>query len=234
MIDNYTSERLEEGLVLPFDKPYGWTSFDLVNLVRKKFCQYTGLKKLKVGHAGTLDPLATGLLILCTGRATKRIESIQAMVKEYEAEITLGATTPSFDLETDIDHTYTIEHINHSLLEEKIQLFKGKIKQIPPVYSAKKIEGTRAYEFARVGVVKNMRAVDIEIYDIEIVYYKMPVLKLKITCSRGTYIRSLARDLGAELNSGGHLSGLRRTAIGDYNIKEAMLIENFQNKLNFL
>ena len=234
MIDSYTSETLEEGLIIPFDKPYGWTSFDLVNLVRKKFCQFTGLKKLKVGHAGTLDPLATGLLILCTGRATKLIESIQAMVKEYEAEIILGATTPSFDRETDIDHTYPIQHINYSLIEEKVQLFKGKIKQIPPVYSAKKIEGTRAYEFARSGIAKKMGPIDIEIYDTKIIYYRMPVLKLKIICSRGTYIRSLARDLGFELNSGGYLSGLRRTAIGDYNIKEAMIIEKFQNKLNFL
>ncbi len=228
----FTVEKLEEGLILPFNKPYRWTSFDLVNMVRKNLCQFVGIKKLKVGHAGTLDPLATGLLILCTGRATKKINLIQAMTKEYEAEIMLGATTPSFDLETKIDKTYSIDHISNSLLNEKIKLFKGKIKQIPPIYSAKKIKGIRAYEFARDGIEKKMEPVEIEIFDIKIISYKVPILQLSIKCSKGTYIRSLARDLGKELNSGAYLSGLRRTAIGHYNIKGAIILEKFQNKVN--
>ncbi len=234
MNNKYTAEMLEEGLILPFDKPYRWTSFDMVNFVRKILCQYSGLKKLKVGHAGTLDPLATGLLILCTGRATKRIDSIQTMPKQYSAEISLGATTPSFDLETEINETYSIDHINNSLLEDKIQLFKGKIKQIPPVFSAKKFNGIRAYELARNGITKKMDPVDIEIYNIEIISYEVPVLKLIIKCSRGTYIRSLARDIGEALNSGGYLSNLRRTAVGHYNVEDAMILKKFQNKLNIL
>lgn len=230
----FTAENVKEGLILPFDKPYGWTSFDLVNLVRKKLCLHLGLKKLKVGHAGTLDPLATGLLILCTGMATKKIRRIQELPKEYEAEITLGATTPSFDLETEINQTYSIEHINTSLLNEKINLFKGKIKQIPPIYSAKKIEGKRAYEFARGGVEKKMDPVEIEIFEINMISYNKPVLQLSIKCSSGTYIRSLAHDIGVGLHSGAYLSGLKRTAIGDYNIKETLDLEKFQNKINFL
>ena len=234
MNHQYTVEELEEGLILPFDKPFGWTSFDLVNLVRKKLCQFAGIKKLKVGHAGTLDPLATGLLILCTGRATKKIISIQAMTKEYEARITLGATTPSFDLETEIDKTYSIDHINTSLLSEKINLFKGKIKQIPPLFSAKKINGKRAYEFARNGIEKKMEPVEVEIFGIKIISYDKPVLQLNVKCSSGTYIRSLARDIGKVLDSGAYLSGLKRTAIGHYNIKGAMDVEKFQNNINIL
>jgi len=230
----YSAETLQEGIIIPFDKPYRWTSFDLVNFVRKNLCKFSGLKKLKVGHSGTLDPLATGLLILCTGRATKSIDSIQSMVKEYEAEITLGATTLSDDLETDIDAAYSTDHISNSLIKEKLELFKGSIKQIPPVFSAKKMSGTRAYEFAREGILKNMGPVDIEIFDLDIIFFQLPVLKLRIKCSRGTYIRSLARDLGKELNSGGYLSALRRTAIGNYRIEESISIENFQKKLNIL
>ena len=234
MNHQYTVEELEEGLILPFDKPYGWTSFDLVNLVRKKLCQFAGIKKLKVGHAGTLDPLATGLLILCTGRATKKIISIQALAKEYEAHITLGATTPSFDLETEIDKTYSTDHINTSLLNEKINLFEGKIKQIPPLFSAKKINGKRAYEFARDGIEKKLEPVEVEIFGIEIISYDKPVLQLKVKCSSGTYIRSLARDIGKVLDSGAYLSGLKRTAIGHYNIKGAIDVEKFQNSINIL
>jgi tRNA pseudouridine55 synthase len=234
MNDRFTEERLREGIIIPFDKPYGWTSFDLVNSVRKSLCQFSKLKKLKVGHAGTLDPLATGLLILCTGKATKYIETIQSMVKEYEAEITLGATTPSFDLETEFDKTYPIDHINNSLIVEKLKLFEGKIKQIPPVFSAKKINGIRAYEYAREGISKKMGPADVEIYELEILFFKNPVLKLRIKCSKGTYIRSLARDLGFELNSGGYISALRRTGIGDYRAEGAISVENFQKKLNNL
>ena len=234
MENPYSEHHLKEGIIIPFDKPYRWTSFDLVNSVRKSLCKFSGLKKLKVGHAGTLDPLATGLLILCTGQATKSINTIQHMIKEYEAEITLGATTPSFDLETQIDNFYSTDHINNSLIIKKLKLFKGKIKQIPPVYSAKKIDGIRAYEFAREGISKKMEPVEIEIFELEIISFQNPVLKVRIKCSRGTYIRSLARDLGIELNSGGYLSSLRRTAIGNYRVETAMLLENFQKKVNIL
>jgi tRNA pseudouridine55 synthase len=228
----YNEESLKEGMILPFDKPFKWTSFDLVNKVRKNLCHQAGVKKLKVGHAGTLDPLATGLLILCIGKATKQITSIQELPKEYVAEITLGATTPSFDLEKEIDKTYPVDHINNSLIEEKINLFKGIIHQTPPVFSAKKFNGVRAYEFAREGVEKIMNPVEIEIFDLEIIDFTLPALRLKIKCSKGTYIRSLARDLGIALNSGGYLSGLRRTAIGDYKVAEAYTMENFLIELN--
>lgn len=233
MSDLYNEESLKEGMILPFNKPYQWTSFDMVNKVRKLLCQHVGIKKLKVGHAGTLDPLATGLLILCVGRATKKIESIQGLRKEYIAEITLGATTPSYDLETEIDNKYPIDHINTSLIENKLDLFKGEVEQIPPIFSAKKLNGVRAYEYAREGIEKKMNPVKIEIYNIEIVSFELPCLVLKINCSKGTYIRSIARDLGKELDSGAYLSNLRRTAIGNYNAAEAESLENFQKKLNF-
>ncbi|MBN1949609.1 MAG: tRNA pseudouridine(55) synthase TruB [Bacteroidales bacterium] len=220
-------------MILPFDKPRDWTSFDLVNKIRRELCRNAGIKKLKVGHAGTLDPLATGLLILCVGKATKQIEGIQQMPKEYLAEITFGASTPSFDLETEIDKRYDYEHISPSLLEEKIMELKGRIEQIPPVFSAKKFNGVRAYEFAREGIQKEMKAVEVEIYDMDVLKFDLPVILLNIRCSKGTYIRSLARDLGARLGSGAHLSNLRRTAIGSYKVEQAETLENFQKKLNF-
>ena len=230
----YTAEFLNEGVIFPFDKPYRWTSFDLVNKIRKDLCVHAGIKKLKVGHAGTLDPLATGLLILCVGKATKKISSIQEMKKEYFAEVTLGTTTPSYDLETEINQTFNIEHIDSSLIQKKLELFKGKTEQIPPVYSAKKFNGVRAYEYAREGINKKMKAVKIEIFELEIIKFNLPRLELKIICSKGTYIRALARDLGLALDSGGHLTGLRRTAIGPYKIKDSINLENFQKKLNIL
>jgi tRNA pseudouridine55 synthase len=229
-----STESIIEGLILPFNKPHGWTSFDLVNKVRQTLCIYTGIKKLKVGHAGTLDPLATGLLILCTGFATKKITTIQDMPKTYEAEITLGATTPSFDLETQIDNTFPIEHIQLEFIEEKLKVLTGKIIQEPPIYSAKKFNGKRAYEFARNGIEKKMNTVEVEIYNIEIIRYRKPVLKLRMSCSKGTYIRSFARDLGTLLQSGGYLSNLKRTAIGNFSISSAWDIEKFQRKLNIL
>ena len=230
----FNEESLKEGMILPFDKPREWTSFDMVNKIRRELCKKAGIKKLKVGHAGTLDPLATGLLILCVGKATKQIESIQELPKEYLAEITFGATTPSFDLETAFDQQFAWEHITDSLLVEKLNDFKGKILQVPPVFSAKKFDGVRAYEFAREGIKKEMKAVEIEIYELEIMNFKSPVLQLRVRCSKGTYIRSLARDLGEKLQSGGYLSNLRRTAIGEYHVDEAETLENFQKKLNFL
>jgi tRNA pseudouridine55 synthase len=229
-----SGELLQEGEILPFDKPYDWTSFSLVNKVRYHLCRQLGIKKLKVGHAGTLDPLATGLLILCTGNATKSIDKIQEMPKEYITEITLGATTPSFDLETGIDKTYDIGHISYDLIQKKIQLFSGKIEQVPPIFSAKYVNGVRAYELARAGVIKELKPSSVEIYKIEVLNYTAPVLKLKILCSKGTYIRSLARDIGIELNSGGHLSALRRTKIGSYSIERAMNVEIFLKEKTFL
>jgi len=227
-------EKLQEGLILCFDKPFGWTSFDLVNRVRSDMCKYSGLKKLKVGHAGTLDPLATGVLVICTGKATKHITSIQEMPKEYEAGIIFGASTPSFDLETEIDETYPIDHINISLIKEKLKLFNGKIKQIPPVFSAKKINGVRAYDLARRGNMSKMEPVEVEIISLEIIDFKSPQLNLRIKCSKGTYIRSLASDLGYELSSGGYLSSLRRTAVGQYTIANALNQEYYLKTLNNL
>jgi tRNA pseudouridine55 synthase len=220
-------ELLLEGEIFPFDKPYGLTSFSIVNRVRYHLCKQTGLKKLKVGHAGTLDPLATGMLILCTGKATKKISEIQALPKEYIADISFGATTPSYDLETAIDKTYQSEHIDRELIEQKLKLFLGKIEQVPPLFSAKYINGVRAYELAREGSKKELMPSQIEIFKIDFLGYSAPVLRLKILCSKGTYIRSLARDLGIELRSGGFLSGLRRTAIGLYTEENAINFENF-------
>lgn len=223
----YSKEELLEGLIISFNKPYNWTSFDLVNKLRKSLCQKYNLNKLKVGHAGTLDPLATGLLIICIGKATKKIDTFQALPKEYIAEITLGATTPSFDLETKIDQRYSFDHIDITKINNCLMKFVGNIEQVPPLYSAKFIEGTRAYELARNGVNKELKPTLVEIYNLEIISYHSPVLELKINCSKGTYIRSLARDIGKELNSGAHLTALKRTAIGDYTLESAFDIENF-------
>ncbi|MGD2035398.1 MAG: tRNA pseudouridine(55) synthase TruB [Bacteroidales bacterium] len=231
---DFTKEGLQEGQVLAFNKPYGWTSYYLVNKVRYYLCQYSGLKKLKVGHAGTLDPLATGLLILCTGRATKKIIEIQNMPKEYLAEITFGATTPSYDLETEIDKTYPVDHINEKVLYSAVRSFRGKIKQIPPLYSAKNLHGVRAYELAREGIEKELDPVEVEIFDIELLDFNSPVLKLRINCSKGTYIRAIARDLGENLASGAHLTSLVRTGTGRYILEDAFDIINFKKKLNIL
>lgn len=231
---DYSADSLKEGLILPFDKPRGWTSFSLVNKVRYQLCKYSGIKKLKVGHAGTLDPLATGLLILCTGKATKRITEIQEMPKIYEAEITFGGTTPSYDMETEIDKTFSTDHITKELLTEKINGFVGKSDQRPPLFSAKNINGVRAYTYAREGVKKNLKSQKIEIFSFEIIDFNKPVLKAKIKCSKGTYIRAIARDLGSAVNSGAFLSGLIRTGIGDYTIDRAINTEKFERKLNIL
>lgn len=224
----------KEGAILVFDKPFGWTSFQLVNKVRWLLCKKYNWKKLKVGHAGTLDPLATGLMIICTGGATKKIDDIQAMSKQYLAEITFGASTPSFDLETKVDKIYSASHITEELIREKIQQFKGEIEQVPPLFSAKKVNGVRAYQLARNGVEKELKSVKVTIYAIELIKFSNPIATFSITCSKGTYIRSLARDLGHALESGGHLTALRRTAVGDYKESDAQGIETFQKKLNFV
>lgn len=234
MQSDFTKENIQEGQILVFDKPFGWTSFYLVNKIRYYLCKSFGFKKLKVGHAGTLDPLATGLLILCTGRATKKISEIQELPKEYVADITFGATTPSCDLETKIDETFKTGHITEKLIAEKLNLFKGKIQQIPPLYSAKNINGVRAYKLARKGIKKILNPVEVEIFDFNILSFNSPVLKLKINCSKGTYIRAIARDLGESIDSGGHLTALTRTAIGDNLLVNAYDIEKFKKILNIL
>lgn len=231
---DFSAQNLKEGYIIPFDKPYGWTSFKLVNKVRYLLCRHAGIKKLKVGHAGTLDPLATGLLILCTGKSTKRIIEIQKMQKVYQSEITFGATTPSFDLETEIEKTYPTKHITRELLEQKIKTFLGESEQTPPLFSAKNINGVRAYTYAREGVKKNLKPQKIKIFSMEIQEYTPPVLKMKIKCSKGTYIRSIARDLGRAVQSGAYLSGLIRTGIGHYSLDEALNAEIFERKLNNL
>ncbi len=222
------------GEILYFNKPLKWTSFDLVNKIRIKFKYELGIKKIKVGHAGTLDPLATGLMIVCTGKATKKIESLQAGVKEYIATIKLGATTPSFDLETEVDQTFPTEHITLDLVKEVLPNFLGEIEQIPPVYSALKVDGKRAYELARKGVEVKMKPKLLVIDELDILSFEGDVLTLRVVCSKGTYIRALARDIGEALQSGGHLIGLERTKIGSVSLSEAMTLEEFENKLIFL
>lgn len=224
-------EKFREGLVISVDKPYGWTSSDVVRKVKGILRYNYGLKKIKVGHAGTLDPLATGVLVICIGRATKRAEEMQAEEKEYIADIRFGATTPCFDLEKPIDATYPYEHINIEKIEKAIEKFLGEIDQIPPVFSAKMIDGTRAYELARRGEEVQMRSAKITIREIEIVKFSNPDLVLRIVCSKGTYIRSIARDLGEELESGAHLSNLRRTRSGNFIADKSLNITELENYL---
>jgi tRNA pseudouridine55 synthase len=217
----------EEGQILAFDKPVYWTSFDLVNKVRIMIRSYFGIRKIKVGHAGTLDPLAGGLMILCTGRATKRIEEFRDLDKEYIATIHLGETTPSFDLETKVDGHFPTDHITRELVENSLTEFSGEIEQVPPLYSAKFIEGKRAYEYARKGVDMKLDPVRVTIKEIELLGFQMQEVKIRLVCSKGTYIRSFARDLGISLGSGAYLSALQRTAIGSFRIEEAYTLEKF-------
>jgi tRNA pseudouridine55 synthase len=215
----------EKGYILPIDKPYAWTSTDVVRKIKILLRNNAGIKKIKVGHAGTLDPLATGLLIVCIGKATKNIENIQNGEKEYIADVCFGATTPSFDMETEIDSHYPFEHINENLIKSVIPSFLGKQEQIPPLFSAKLIDGKRAYEYARTGKAPELKPSNIEIYNLELLEYTAPVAKIKINCSKGTYVRSFARDLGLALHGGGYLSKLRRTASGEYNVANALTIK---------
>ena len=210
------------GEVVYFNKPLTWTSFDLVNKFRYKLSRKLKVKKIKVGHAGTLDPLATGVMIICTGKATKRIDEFQYQTKEYVATLKLGATTPSFDLEKEIDAVYPTEHITRELVEEVLQSFVGTIQQIPPVYSACKVEGKRAYEMARNGEEVQLKAKTLVIDEIELLECELPVIKIRVVCSKGTYIRALARDIGVALNSGAHLIGLERTRIGDITLDQCI------------
>ena len=219
------------GEILPLYKPYGWTSFQIVNKVRYFLTRHHKVKRFKVGHAGTLDPLATGVLLLCTGKATKRIEELQSHTKEYVADLLFGATTPSFDLEHPIDATYPYEHITREKLLETLKKFTGCINQRPPLFSACKVEGKRAYELARDGSDMQLAAKKVQIDEIELLAYELPKVTLRVVCGKGTYIRSLARDLGEALESGAHLTRLERTRIGDVRIEECINPEEFQQWL---
>lgn len=212
----------EVGEVVYFNKPLDWTSFDLVNKFRYKLSRKLHVKKIKVGHAGTLDPKATGVMILCTGRATKRIEEFQGQTKEYMATLKLGATTPSFDLEKEIDATYPTDHITREKVEDVLRMFTGRIEQVPPAFSACNVDGKRAYEWARKGVDVPLKAKELVIDQIELIAYDLPVVKIRVVCSKGTYIRALARDIGKALDSGAHLIALERTRVGDITLDKCL------------
>lgn len=216
-----------DGEILYIDKPLGWTSFDAVKRVRGALLRRLKVKKFKVGHAGTLDPLATGVMLLCTGRATKRIDELQAGVKEYIATLRLGATTPSFDLETQVDATYPTAHITRELIETTLNQFIGRIEQVPPAFSACKIDGVRAYDLARSGQDVDLKPKILVIDEIELLGYDKDSeeLQIRVVCSKGTYIRALARDIGAALGSGAHLTALRRTRVGDVTIDKCLSVE---------
>lgn len=220
-----------EGEIFYVDKPLRWTSFDVVKRIRGVLSRRTGIKKLKVGHAGTLDPLATGVMTVVTGRATKRIEELQAHTKEYVADIRLGATTPSFDLETEVDAEYPWEHIGREQVEAVLQRFLGTIKQVPPAFSACKIDGKRAYKMARKGKEVYIKAKELVIDDIELVAMQLPVITVRVVCSKGTYIRALARDIGEALGSGAHLVGLRRTRVGDVGVDDCEQVSQLIERL---
>ncbi len=223
----------EAGEVLYFDKPLTWTSFNLVAKVRWLLCRQLGIKKLKVGHAGTLDPLATGVLIVCTGRATKQIDTLQAKTKEYVATLQLGSTTPSFDLETEIDATYPTEHITRQGVEAVLSRFIGRIEQVPPAFSAVKVDGKRAYELARKGREVELKAKVLVIDEMELTDYNEAdrQITIRVVCSKGTYIRALARDIGQALDSGAHLVALRRTRIGEVRVEQCQKIEDFEKQI---
>lgn len=221
-----------EGEILYLDKPLHWSSFDAVKRVRGIMARRLKIKKMKVGHAGTLDPLATGVMIVCTGRATKRIDELQAHTKEYVATIALGATTPSFDLETEIDATYPTEHITREMVENVLTRFTGHIEQVPPAFSACKIDGKRAYKMARKGKEVELKAKILVIDEIELLEYSQQSIVVRVVCSKGTYIRALARDIGQALNSGGHLTALRRTRVGDVRVEDCLTVDQAVEMLN--
>ena len=231
-----SAEDFLNGQTLLIDKPLEWSSFQVVNKLRWLIRQQFDIKKIKVGHAGTLDPLATGLLLICTGKFTKTINELQGQVKEYTGSITLGATTPSYDLETEVDQTYATEHINETLIHEATKQFIGEIDQFPPIFSALKKDGKRLYEYARNGEEVEVKSRQIEITEFEITEIDLENLKIdfRVVCSKGTYIRSLAYDFGKALNSGGHLSALRRTKIGEYNVDNAITPEAFEKMITQL
>ncbi len=225
--DDYLS-----GQVLLIDKPLNWTSFQVVNKLRWEIRQAFNIKKIKVGHAGTLDPLATGLLVICTGKMTKQINTFQGQIKEYTGTITLGSTTPSFDLETEINKTFATDHISEALIHQTTKQFIGEIQQYPPVFSALKKDGKRLYEFARAGQDVEIKSRTVTISEFEITKIDRLNINFRVVCSKGTYIRSLANDFGKALNSGALLSKLRRTKIGDFDVNNALSIENFIESLS--
>lgn len=214
------------GETILVDKPYGWTSFDVVKRIRGVMLRRMGIKKMKVGHAGTLDPLATGVMIIVSGKSTKLIEQLQSGVKEYIATIALGATTPSYDLETEIDARYPTAHITRELVEEVLAKFTGRIEQVPPAFSACKIDGKRAYKMARKGDTVELKPKILVIDEIELLEYSPESITIRVVCSKGTYIRALARDIGAALGSGGHLTALRRTRVGDVTIDRCLSLDD--------
>lgn len=219
-----------EGYIAVIDKPYEWTSADVVRKIKFQL-RKCGYPKIKIGHAGTLDPLATGILIVCIGRATKMVEALQAERKEYVAELMLGATTPSGDMEHEVDATYPTEHITRGKVEEALRSLTGERLQAPPLYSAKKVSGVRAYEFARAGEEVELKRALINIYDMELVEYDLPRIKIRVECSKGTYIRSLAFEIGEALQSGAYLSSLRRTKSGAFVVDKAHTLDDFMEKL---
>ena len=221
----------KEGYIAIIDKPLEWTSTDVVRKIKYALQHRLGYKKIKIGHAGTLDPLATGVLIVCIGKATKMVNDLQAEEKEYIADIELGATTPSYDLEHPIDKRYPTDHITREMIEQALRDLTGERLQAPPIYSAKKVEGVRAYEFARAGEEVELKKALINIYEMEILSLEMPRLQIRVRCSKGTYIRSLANEIGLALDSGAHLTGLRRTRSGGFTAENGWKLENFMEKL---
>ena len=220
-----------EGYVAVIDKPYEWTSADVVRKIKFQL-RKCGYPKIKIGHAGTLDPLATGILLVCIGRATKRVEALQSERKEYVAELMLGATTPSGDMEHEVDNTYPTEHITREMVEAALVSLSGEREQLPPLYSAKKVQGVRAYEFARAGEEIELKRAKINIYAMELLEWDMPRIKIRVECSKGTYIRSLAFEIGEALNSGAYLTSLRRTRSGNFSVDEAYTLDYFMEKLH--
>lgn len=220
-----------EGEVIPMFKPYGWTSFQIVSKVRYLLSKHHNVKRFKVGHAGTLDPLATGVLLLCTGKATKRIEELQNHTKEYVADIMLGATTASFDMEHPVNATYPYEHITEEMLCEVLKKFTGEVLQRPPLFSACKVEGERAYKLARSGSDMQLAPKPVRIEEIELLAFEPPKITIRVVCGKGTYIRSLARDIGEELQSGAYLTRLERTRIGDIRIENCINPDEFKTWL---
>ncbi len=219
-----------EGYVAVIDKPLEWTSADVVRKIKFQL-RKCGYPKIKIGHAGTLDPLATGILLVCIGRATKMVEALQAEEKEYVAELQLGATTPSGDMEHEVDQTYPTEHITREAVEQALQSLTGEREQLPPLYSAKKVQGVRAYEFARAGEEIELKKALVNIYELELLEYDMPRIKIRVRCSKGTYIRSLAFEIGEALQSGAYLSSLRRTRSGGFVVDRAHTLDDFMEKL---
>ena len=228
------SSHFVSGTLLLIDKPLEWTSFDVVKKVRNLIKKKLQIKKIKVGHSGTLDPLATGLLIVCTGEFTKRIEEIQGQEKTYTGQFTLGATTPSFDRETKVNHTFNTAHITKQLLEETTKQFVGEITQIPPIFSALKKDGKRLYDFARENEEVEIKERKVMVHSFEITDINFPEVNFKISCAKGTYIRSIANDFGRALNSGAYLSKLCRTKIGKYNLKDAFSLNEVEEKMKLL